>query len=338
AAVFDSSHVPNQHRLAVDQLHHCVANGLDSLGDGIRINVGVELRVDEYTRGQERVRLGDRGRNVTGRQTASLGCNRIHDQIDLSLATAVERSAGDTWDALEQRLYAVQAVVIELRSRETAAIHGDLDDGRVRWVELQYERGKHTERLRHGAHGKCRLLLDEGLSSVEIRAPLHPHPNDTQVVARDTLDVIDPRSRAHVLLDPPGQRFLHVFRAKTRRQRAHDQHRGSQLRKGIDGHARRDDHRKHDQADGEHQDRNRVSERKAGHRASRLAAAPLETAAGAPLDFSTLDTTLSLSLSSARPSVTTRDPGARLTSRYSRPSRSPFTSTVRLCATSPSTT
>ena len=59
--------------------------------------------------------------------------------------------------------------------------------------------------------------------------------------------------------------FSTSFGAEAGRQRADDEHRRRQLGKRVDAHARRDHAREDDEPDAEHQDRDRVAQREAGH-------------------------------------------------------------------------
>ncbi len=64
-------------------------------GDGVGVDVGVELRRDENTRRQERVGLRDGRSDVTRGDATRLSCTpEFDDQVDLSLPAAVERGAG----------------------------------------------------------------------------------------------------------------------------------------------------------------------------------------------------------------------------------------------------
>ena len=266
---------------------------LTVLGNGVGVDVGVELRRQEDARWQERVRLSDRHRDIRRRDAARLGSDRIHDDVDLALASAVERRAGDAGNALQRGLDAVERIVVELRTREASAPDRDLDHRRVGRVVLEDEGRQHAERLRNGAHRERRLLLDERLRGVEVGTPLQPDVDDRQVVARDALHVIDAGRRAHVLLDAPRERLLDVLGAQTGRERTDHQHRRRQLRERVDGHARRHDRREDDERQRQHENRDGVAERELRH------SAPVSVAA-----------TRSPSFRSARPSVTTRDPGA----------------------------
>ena len=95
ATVFDVRDVRDVDRATVDQLDHRVADLPDMLRDGVGVDVGIEGRRDELTRGEQRVGLSDGGGDVLGRDAARLCLGAVDDDVDLPLSPAVGRRACD---------------------------------------------------------------------------------------------------------------------------------------------------------------------------------------------------------------------------------------------------
>ena len=259
--------VADVHRVPVHVLHERVADCLHPVRDRVCVDVRVEGGGNEFSRGEKRVRLCDGSRDVFGRHAARLRGRAVDNDVDLPLRSAVRRCARHAGNALEQGLDVVHAIVVELRSGESAARDGHLEHRRVRWVELEDKRRNDSERLWHGRHRELNLLLNEGLGTVQIGPPRKPHVRDAQIVARDALDVLDAGCRAHVLLDAPGQGLLDVACGQPRRERPDDEDGRRQIGKRVDRHAGRHDHCEDDRRDAEHEARERVAKREACHSA-----------------------------------------------------------------------
>ncbi len=262
------------------RLEHGVSDRPDLGGDGVRVDVGVELVGDELTRRQQGVRVVDRLGDVGRGDPACLRLHGIDDHIDLALPAPVDRSAGDPRDPLQDRLDVVERVVVELGPRQAPAGDRHLNDRRVGRIVLQDEGGQNAQRFRDGRHRERDLLLHQGLRGVEVRPPLQPYVDDAEIVAGHALDVLHAGGGAHVLLDAPGQRLLDVLGTEPRRHRPHDQDRRRQLGEGVDAHPGRHHDGEHDQRDRHHQNGDRVAQRHTRHACASVNSAGPSSSAG----------------------------------------------------------
>jgi len=114
-AIFHLGHITNQHRMVLAQLHHRVADVGDLRGNRIGVDVGVEFVRDELAGGQQRIGLRDRTGHIGGGKATRLRARGINDDVDLPLAAAVDRCAGNARNAFEQGLDIVEGIVVQLR-------------------------------------------------------------------------------------------------------------------------------------------------------------------------------------------------------------------------------